>query len=227
MVLDPAVCIGRAVTRCYAHTPDTRFVFWTVNVTDTFSYFCDRRCGLTCATTTANITTGAHTDQGTDRYRSHDRAFRRTSTWLQNTAWILTFCVKASESGGTIRIFFAFRSRFGSAPNVRVTDVSRRAAASSKVILHATFCPRGTNVIVDTRIDTLCVDTGAVVGTIIVAATANNITTYVSVSSITAQTTALCSVAIRITFSIGSTRIVDQTGVDAVGIHTRLSRFTF
>jgi len=82
-------------------------------------------------------------------------------------------------------IFFAFRSRFRSASNIWVTNISWWASTDCKVVLHTAFCPWCTNIIIKTRTDTLGIDTGTVVRTVIVTATTNDITTYMWVSSVT------------------------------------------
>lgn len=82
-------------------------------------------------------------------------------------------------------IFFAFRSRFRSASNIWVTNISWWASTDRKVVLHAAFCPWCTNIIIETRTDTLGIDTGTVIGTVVVTATTNDVTTYMWVSSVT------------------------------------------
>lgn len=95
------------------------------------------------------------------------------------------------------------------------------------MILHPALSIRRARIIVNTRINTLRVDTLPIPRTITIGNTSNNDTPTKRISSIPAQTSTLRLIPINVTFSIDSARILNQARVDAVSVDAGFSRVAF
>lgn len=226
MVFNPTLCIQTAVTWVPADSVDTSLIFWAffVHHASSHLYGLHRMAGTASA---ADITRWTHADHGPDRYRSNHDTFGRSVTRFQYHARILTFVVQTGKSGWTFWILPTLWLWFWLAVDVRVSFKTISASAQSDVVVHQTFGSGRTRTIVDARVDTLRVPALSISRTVAVRYTSDDVAPFKWISSVTAETSALSSVLVYVTFGIDAARIFDQARIDAVSVNTSLSRLAF
>lgn len=90
------------------------------------------------------------------------------------------------------------------------------------MVCHQTFCVLGTRVLIETGVDAVLAPAGLVLRTLLIAAAANHLASNEGISFITWFAFAHSSVPGWVALGISSTRILDQTRVDAVSINAGL-----
>lgn len=223
MIFDAAFCVRAAVARISADSIEARLVRWTFAVANTSAYFFNSCYRITRSTAAADVSRRTHADHRTNRDGTDYLALGRSSTGLQNGAWVLAFVVQASESRWTFAIFAALWLRFRSTVNVRVPNVTFRASAQRHVVLDAAFSARRARIVVNAGIDALRVDALPVARTIAVRCASNDYTAIQRIASISAKTSAFRLVPVHVTFRIYAARIFNEARIDAVAVDASFS----
>lgn len=227
VVLDTTLGIQSTIAWITADAIHTRLVGGTIRIGHTTADLDNTRRGFTASTVAANVSIGADADHGTHWNCWRHLTLCGSLTRLQYLARIDALFVDAGQAGWTIRIQFAHGLWLGTAIHIGIAQEVSGTAANSHVILWSTLGTRGTHIVVDTRIDALLVLAGLVRGAVVVAAAANDAATLVGIATVSAQATALGTTGLDVALGVGTTRIVDQAGIDAVAIDAGLARVTF
>lgn len=227
VILDTTLGIQSTIAWITADAIHTRLVGGAIRIGYTTADLDHTGRGLTASAAAAYVSIGADADHGTHWNCWRHLALSWTLARLQHLARIDALFIDAGQAGRTIRIQFAHGLWLGTAIHVGVTQEVSGTAANSHVILWTALGSRGTHIVVDTRIHALLVLAGLVRGTVVVAAAANDAATLVRITTVSAQAAALGTAGLDVALGVGSTRIVDQAGIDAVAVNAGLARVTF
>ena len=149
-------------------------------------------------------------------------------TWGELFTSVDTFLVDANMFIGTVLVFNALWWWNWQTLPIRVSSEPDVAPALSDVVLNqALGVGRGARVVDLARVDTFPVLACLVGWTLWIGSAAYDNTSHNRVSLVSLSAPAVGLVGLRVAFSVISTRVFNQTGVDTIAFHTSLPVFTF
>lgn len=135
---------------------------------------------------------------------------------MNDGARILTLLVQTSQEIWTIFVIPTLGFLFGLTADVWISTEVRRTPADRQVISHLTRRSMRTLIVLDTRIDTLRVDTGMIARTVAVAVAADHLTSVLRTTMETVFAPAVGHVIADEAFGISSANVGEQTGIHAI-----------
>lgn len=221
-----ALGIRSAVARIPANAIDAGAVAGALAVAGA-GYIRDSGNSLALAHSVADVTAGAHANHRPHRQRSDRLAVGRSFARLQHRARILAPAVQAGQHGRTIAVVVALDFALLLTERVRIAAHSGRASAQRDVILDSALRVRSARMLVNARVDALRIYARSVVRAVVIAATSDDVASFVRISAVPAGTLALGGVSSGVTFGVRSARILHQARIHAIAVDTGATAFAF